>query len=520
MSKMVARVIKPMPVTKSDTSEQLYPNAGKNVGDWINHPFGPSFQLSLKRHVEESIILPQCIRAYASNITGFGIGIRYKDEFQDEDETEDMKAEWDRLKKQIAKLNIRQSYKEVFYDAVDNSESYGIGYLEAIRDMSGQLSYVVNIQDVPSVTKTIELDPVVPVSMFYDGEEIKIVRKFRKYRQSINGNTVYFKEFGDPRIMDKRSGKYADTVPKAFRANEIIEIKIGTRDYGLPRWYGQMLGVDGSRRAENLNRNYFIKGRHTPLLIAIEGGSLSEESEAALQEYMNGIEGENGQHAFLLLETERKEGEVAAVSYGDEKAVLPKVEVKDLAAILQKDELFQDYIDNVRKRVQSSFNLPDVYVGYTTDYNRATVLAAMEVTEEQVFSPQREKLDWILNHQLFSELNLKYCEAYFKAPDLTNVDDIVNLINATNAAGGITPNKARDILYKFLGETAEPFPEEWGDVPLVVYTASQNASFDLEQLEKSIKKAADNHDDEIVVVMKEVKKAIKAMMEKVESADE
>lgn len=520
MSKMVARVIQSHPVQKSDTSEQLYSNTGKNVGDWISNPYGGGFQLSLRRHVEESIILPQCIRAYASNITGFGIGIRYKDEFQDEDETEEMKAEWDLLKKQIAKLNIRQSYKEIFDEAIDNRETYGIAYLEVIRDVSGQLAYISNIQDVPYVSKTIELDPVIPYSVFFDGDEIKITRKFKKYKQEVNGNKVYFKEFGDPRIMDKRTGKYANTVPRAYRANEIIEIKIGTRDYGLPRWYGQMLGVDGSRRAEILNRNYFLKGRHTPMLIAIEGGSLSNDSYAALQQYMNSIEGENGQHSFLLLETERKDGEVAAVSYGDEKAVLPKVEVKDLAATLQKDELFQDYIDNSRRRVQSSFNLPDVYVGYTTDYNRATVLAAMQVTEDQVFGPQREKLDWVLNHQLFAELNLKYCEAYFKAPDLTNVDDIVNLMNAANNAGGVTPNKSRDILYKFLGETAEPFPEEWGDIPLVIYNASQSVSFDLEQLEKSIRKAADNHDDDIVVVMKEVKKAITAMMEKVESADE
>ena len=33
MSKMVARVIQSNPVRKSDASEQLYPNAGRNVGE-------------------------------------------------------------------------------------------------------------------------------------------------------------------------------------------------------------------------------------------------------------------------------------------------------------------------------------------------------------------------------------------------------------------------------------------------------------------------------------------------------
>lgn len=522
--KMVAKCIKSAPVLKTDTSEQLHQVTGRNASEWIDNPFGSSFQISLRRNVEESIILPQCIRAYTSNITGFGIGIRYKDEFQDEDETDDMKAEWDLLKMQIRKLNIRRPYKKVFSEALDNREAIGIGYVEVIRDMNNQVSYIENIQDAPSVSKTIELDPAIPCTVYFDGEEIKILRKFRKYKQTVNGKTVYFKEFGDPRHMDLRSGTYANTVPKAYRANEIIELKIGVHDYGLPRWYGQMLGVDGSRRAENLNRNYFLKGRHTPLMIAIEGGTLSTESETALREYMSMTEGESGQHAFLLLETERKEGEVAAVSYGDEKTVLPKVEVKDLAPMLQKDELFQDLIDNVRKRVQSAFNLPDVYVGYTTDYNRATVLAAMEVTEQQVFNPERDDLDWILNHQLFAELNLKYCEAFFRAPELNNVDDIVNLLTAATAAGGVTMNKAKDILYKYLGETSEPFPEEWGDMPLAIYlanlTAAQSPLLDPDNIDKSISKATGDGDESTVVVMKMLKQVVEKLKEKVSESEE
>lgn len=524
MGQMVAKVIKSNTIQKSETSEQLTATSSY-AGDWIQNP--ATLQMSFQRHAEESIIIPQCIRAYKSNIVGFGIGMRYKDEYADragDDETPEMKAEWDLLKKHINKLNIRKPYKKTFEEMIENREQQGIAYLEVIRDVNNVVAYVENIQVVSTISKTAELDPAVFASVFFDGEETKVLKKFKKYRQEINGKTIYFKEFGDPRVMDKRSGKYAATVPKAFRANEIIEVKIGMRDYGLPRWYGQMLGVDGGRRAENLNRNYFIKGRHTPLLIAIEGGSLSPESEAALQEYMSAVEGENGQHAFLLLETEKKEGEVASVSYGDEKAVLPKVEVKDLAAMLQKDELFQDYIDNGRKRVQSAFNLPDVYVGYTTDYNRATVLAAMEVTEQQVFNPERDDLDWILNYQLFSELNLKYCEAYFRAPELNNVDDIVNLLNAAATAGGVSMNKAKEILYKYLGETSEPYPEEWGELPVAVYlatlSASQNPLLDPDNIEKSISKATGDGDESTVVVMKMLKQVVEKLKEKVSDSEE
>ena len=149
------------------------------------------------------------------------------------------------------------------------------------------------------------------------------------------------------------------------RPNEILEFAIGTKPYGEVRWIGQLLGVDGSRRAESLNNNYFINGRHTPLLIMIKGGTLTEDSYTKLQEYMNGIKGEQGQHAFIVLEAENAEQRTDF-----DTSDKPEIEIKDIASILQKDELFQEYLENNRKRVQSAFLLPDLYVGYTTDFER------------------------------------------------------------------------------------------------------------------------------------------------------
>lgn len=116
--------------------------------------------------------------------------------------------------------------------------------------------------------------------------------------------------------------------------------------YGEVRWIGQILGIDGSRKAEGLNNNYFENGRHTPLMIMIKGGTLTDGSFDKLKGYMNDIKGESGQHAFIILETESSEGR-ADFDQSDK----PDIEVKDLANILQKDELFQDYLDNNRRKV-------------------------------------------------------------------------------------------------------------------------------------------------------------------------
>ena len=295
-----------------------------------------------------------------------------------------------------------------------------------------------------------------------------------------------------------------------------MEFTIGTEPYGTVRWIGQVLGVDGSRRAESLNNNYFINGRHTPLMIMVKGGTLTDESFEKLQQYMNDIKGEAGQHAFIVLETEATE---ARADFDQQEK--PEIEVKDLASILQKDELFQEYMDNNRRKVQSAFQLPDLYVGYTTDFNRATAQTAQEVTEEQVFQPERKSLAWAINNRLLNGYHFQFVEAYFLEPDISNPDDLQKLLTVANSAGGLTPNMAKRIVYEALGEDAEDYPENpeeaaWGDIPLA-YKNQQagGATFDLGgitmSLQRQIQKAAAQHDDAVVAVMKEVKRLLVKM---------
>lgn len=506
------------PIRKAEGPTQLDSHAARSAGEFVSPPYPLQ---GLAELVRNSNILPQCLRAYKSNIAGFGIGIRYIDDTAEE--TPEMKTEWNQAQKIIDLLNMDMDTKEVFEDLVEGRERYGIAYLEVLRDASGNVVGIDYIRDIPSVQKTYPLDPAVHTDYFYKGETVSRPRKFCKYKQEVNGRTVYFKEFGDPRAMDNRNGRYSDensdeettAIPADNVANEILEFAIGTELYGEVRWMGQVLGVDGSRKAETLNNRYFSEGRHTPLLIAIKGGTLTEDSFSKLQSYVDGIKGEAGQHAFLVLETENADNKVG---FDDEKK--PEIEIHDLASILQKDELFQDYIDNNRRRVQSAFQLPDLYVGYTTDFNRATAQTAMEVTEEQVFQPERKSLAWIINNKLLNGYGFRFVEAYFKEPDISNPDDIAKILTIAERAGGLTPNKAKAIVFEALGETSEDYEGDWGNIPLVyskslTSQAPTQLSPDLfSQLSQQITKAASNRDDEIVAVLKSVRAALLELAER------
>lgn len=505
---MQVRVVKEAALSKADTPLQLSEPEALGAGDWLT-PLND--MRGLQNMVKGSTILPQCIRAYKNNIAGFGIGVRY---VEDTEETPEMAEEFTKAQEVIELLNIEQDTKAVFEQIIEAREIYGVAYLEVIRNLAGEVVQIEFVRDTPSVRKTKPLEPYISTAYYHHGRQTERQKRYCKYKQEVGGQTVYFREFGDPRVMDRRNGQYmagGEVLERQYQANELLEFAIGPEPYGEVRWIGQVLGVDGSRKAELLNNNYFENGRHTPLLIMIKGGTLTDDSFAKLQQYMNDIKGAAGQHAFIILEMESPDGRVEF-----DQADKPEVEVKDLANILQKDELFQDYLDNHRRKVQSAFQLPDLYVGYTTDFNRATAQTAQEVTEQQIFQPERKSLAWMINNRLLNCYRFRYVEAYFLGPDISNPDDICRLLAVANNAGGLTPNMAHELAVGVIGKdkVAEDYPGDWGNLPLAC-SRQQGGGLDFallgQELQKQITKAAGQHDDAVVAVMREVKSLLLQM---------
>lgn len=430
----------------------------------------PPYNIGNLNHIcDNSTIIPQCIDAYKTNITGFGIGVKYKDEYNDDTGDEAVEkakeAEYALADSILKTLCIEKDVASFFGDVVDARETYGIAYAEVIRSTNGLVVQLNLIEEPDTITKTYALEPAIDVKVKVNGYEVERPKKFCKYRQQKNGKTIYFKEIGDKRTMDAYSGDYADDKKSGVKvsANELVEFRIGYKAYGKPRYYGQLLGVSGSRQAEELNIRYFKNGRHTPAAICVNGGTLSAESETKLQQYTNEIQGENGQHAFLLLEME--ENDDVAFSNDGKKA---SIDIKPLAEILQKDGLFKEYINDNRRSVQSAYRLPDIYVAYTTDFNRATAQAAIDMTEQQVFIPERRDLAWIINNKILECYNFKYVEVELKNPNANNIEDLAKIFSVAFQAGGVTPNKAKDILYSLMGEESEDFEEDWGEIPIPI----------------------------------------------------
>lgn len=419
----------------------------------------------LQEIVEKSTILEQCVEAYRRNIVGFGAIPEYKEDTAVNEESPEMKSELEMVKDFIQYFNFDSSFEDVFGDVIEDREITGNGYLEIIRDGQGLPSEGNRLD--PAHMKVTVYGDFVDVATKLGNQTITRKRKFRKYIQDIGTNKVYYKEYGDPRIMDSRTGDYVDALEEEYQANEILHLKIGKKAYGVPRWIGQLIHMMGARLAEELNYRYFTQGRHTPMAILLHNAELSPDSEQQLEEYANSVEGVGNSHKFLVIEAEGLEEGIL-----EEQRKNAKVEMKSLADMLQQDALFLDYDDASRMKVQSAFRLPDIYVGRTQDYNRATADTARYITEEQVFEPERNSLEWIINNRFLSEYEIQHVRIEFTQPEISNAEEIVDILNVGNQLNALAPNDVRPIIGNLLGVELEAFEGEEYDKPAGVQEAN------------------------------------------------
>lgn len=461
-AKVITSVRKAETPTAKDGDAKQY-----SIADVLEPKYPISHLFEMK---EMSTILPQCVEVYKQNIVGFGYQLKYKNDETKDNETAEMKAEWERVESALKYMHMEKSFVEVLKDAIGDRETCGNGYIEVIRNGKREIVELEKIEDASTI-RTTKKGEAVDVTYYRDGQKFERKKKFRRYVQIINGQkTVWFKEFGDPRIMDYRTGKFDDKTPIEYQANEILHLKIGNGAYGVPRWISALMDMYGSRNASELNYRYFKQGRHLPAAILIKNGRLTEDSEAALTEYASLVEGQENAHKFLLLEAEALETE-PSLGFEKDKASVD-IEIKSLAEILQRDALFVNYGEDNRKKVQSAFRLPDLYTGYSKDFNRATAETAMLVTEQQVFIPERKAMSFLINNLILADYELKYVEVEFKNPDISNPQDVATILGVLNGIGAVAINDTRELLGNVLGKQLENFDDERANLPTALLNQS------------------------------------------------
>ncbi len=438
-----------------------------------NRVIEPPFDmLTLAMLPENNTEMRQCIDAMVTNIGGFGH--RYVPRLKSNPK--------DKISKNLEKKILLEKIKlenffmyctaesfTKFREKLDRDyETIGNSFMEVIRDNRGDIQGFTHLPAYQMRLCLIEEEWQFvnrPILKLQGDLSVKIVKvkqykRFRRYVQSrsirksnldVVGKNKFrwFKEFGDERVYDNRTG---EVVPKGkkinqeYIANEVIhnDLYCTRSPYGLPRYIGNLLTILGDRASEEINFTTFQNNNVPSMVIAISNGQLTEGSIDRIESFVESqIQGSDNYSKFLLVEAE-------GIEEGEDGGQ-PKLEIKPLVSEQHTDALFQVYSGNNQDKIRRVWRLPPIFVGRSDEYNRSTAESSRRLADEQVFAPERDNFDSLMNRILFPHMGVLYHKFKSNSPNTTDNTQLVKILAGAEKTGGMTPRIARILLEDILG---------------------------------------------------------------------
>lgn len=306
--------------------------------------------------------------------------------------------------------------------------------------------------------------------------------RFRRYAQIVMGQeSIYFKQFGDQRTMSSRNGRYYDS-PEALEAaepgtppaTEIYHWSLysSRSAYGIPRWIGAWLAVLGSRASEEVNYLYFDNKGVPPMAITVSGGRLAKDAPERIKQHIEeNIKGRANYHKVMILEAVSGDTGTANAS-----ASQVRIRIEPLTAAQHTDALFQDYKANCTQDVRAQFRLSPIITGDQRDANRATADAVLAQAEQQVFQPEREADDFVLNDIILASNGIRYWKVVSNSPITKDPPTLAKMIVDLVAVGVLTPAEGRTLARDVFNLDLPELDDEWTKRPLAITLATLQAA--------------------------------------------
>ena len=468
--------VDPKDIKKNESNEITDESAyNMSAGRKIIPPPLNQYELSILN--EYSSELGQILQSMVVGVEGFGQRLVLRD-MSDEDK-EKFKDEINKEKKWLQTNLIDlpcydKNFTQLREEILTDLETTGNAYVELIPPSIKKVNRAKEAEDsdhnVYSSYNKLQTSEMLIVQK--DKKFTKVVSKYldddyavrdkifytklRRYVQSVNGKIVYFKEYGDSRIIDKESGEVKDeNWPQEKRANEVLHLKLYTArksPYGLPRYTGNIIGIKGSRSADESNILTQQNNNVPSMAILVSGGMLTKDSIDRVQEFVDkSIKGDLNYSKFLVLEGE-------SMHDGLSNASSMKVEIKPLINNQHTDALWQEYDKRNADKTRRNFRLPAIMTGDTENLNRATAQESERLAEKYVYNPIREKLDCVWNKVILQQ-GFRFWIVKTNSPNVTNDEDLVKILNGAEKSGGLTPRISRMILEDILNRDLPPIEE-------------------------------------------------------------
>ena len=467
--------------------ESVFPAKILDLFQLLSPYYNPS---KLFEMVENCSSLDACIETMEANIDGFGhefLFIGPKEKKFDKEVQDEKRL----LIEFFSKVNEIQSFPILRRELRRDLETTGNAYIEVVRypDKSLAALYRADARYMRlQVKQNKHVEVVVDLPRFGISKKTVIYKRFRRYCMLVNpvqGQLRWFKEYGDPRRMCAITGKYEDELENGEtiqeEATEIIHLKHGNGVYGVPRWIGLTSTILGLQAADFVNYDLFNNQAVPPLAILVSNGTLTENSIEDIADLLESRKGVENFHKILLLEA------VSLDSTGgmEGSKSTAKVDIKEFSTARKEDAIFKAYIELSEKRIRARYRLPPLYLGVAEEYSRSTSDTSKLVAEEQVFKPERNKFDELVNFTIMKELGAKYWKFSTIGPRMIEGNEVIEAFKKFADAGVLTINQGIRIVNHVLGLDATEYDQVWANypVPIIMSLLNQGNLADVEELE-------------------------------------
>jgi PBSX family phage portal protein len=355
-------------------------------------------------------------------------------------------------------------------------EVTGNAFWEVLRDGKGDLARLVYVPSytvrlLPLDREAVEVTErarVSPVSF----DTVRSRRRMRRYVQVQSTECVYFKSFGDPRVVSRSTGRVFNDIA----ALKAAEARRRPRDGAAPLRHplaalalrraalgGHAALVLGSRQMEEVNFLYFENKSVPPMALLVSGGRISEASVPRIERFIEeNLKGKANFHKILILEAD-------GAGTGDGGRA--KIELRPLTDAQQQDALFQVYDERNIDKVGSAFRLPRLLRGESKDFNRATAESALRFAEDQVFQPERDEFDFLMNRKLLADMGIRFWRFRSQTPVTRDPERMTEMVERLVRVGVLTPEEGRLLAGDIFNREFRKIGDDWTKRPITLTLA-------------------------------------------------
>lgn len=420
------------------------PNRFSSLGGQIE---SPPFNIEIFSLAPDlSTRLRRSIEIMAKNTVGFGwevVPMKPGIEQLPQKPKEQIETEVKLLSPLFKRPNPEMPFETLMEVVVTDLETLGNGYIEVVRNQNTDISELGTITELWHIQSA----------------TVRIRRDGDGFVQIKGGKKKFFKVFGDKTVVHADTGHDDGPIPLESRATELVHLKIyspGSDFYGVPRWLAASPSISGARLAAIRNVSFFENDTVPRGMLLVSGGSIQNESIDMIKQFFR-FKGRGAEksHRVVVIQVEGKR------SMGPNQP-RTTIEWVPVTVGVTEDASFLSYTRSAHEEIREAFGIARIF--YTEEEtNRAGGVEARSITNDQVFEPERCKIEGQINNTIVRDFGVELTKLQFVRPKLIDPLTQAKIDQVYSRTGALVPNEIRARSLDLL-----PYPDELGigDVPI------------------------------------------------------